>query len=84
MGKLVMYAANVQLGEVAIVADRNVFTADKQTIYPSEQQVATSGGGLDLLKKLPIPLLEVDAIRRSVSSLDPAGGVALHINESMT
>lgn len=81
LGKLVMYAANVQLDEVSIVADRNVFTADKQTIYPSEQQVATSGGGLDLLKKLPIPLLEVDAIRRSVSSLDPAGGVALHIND---
>lgn len=81
LGILVMYEKNIQLNEVRIVADRNVFTTDKQSIYPSEQQIETSGSGLDLLKKLPIPLLVVNPITRTISSLDPLGGVALFIND---
>lgn len=81
LGRLVMYIENVQIDEVAVVADRNVFTTEKQYIYPSEQQVEKSSGGLDLLQKLPIPLLDVNPISRTVSSLDPTGGVALLIND---
>lgn len=81
LGILVMYEKSIQLNEVSIVADRNVFTTDKQSIYPSEQQTETSSGGLDLLKKLPIPLLVVNPITRTISSLDPLGGVALFIND---
>lgn len=81
LGMLVMRVKNVQLEEVTIIANRNVFTTDKQKIYPSEQQVETSGSGLDLLKKLPIPLLLINPINRTISSLDPSGGVALFIND---
>lgn len=81
LGILVMRVRNVQLEEVTIIADRNVFTTDKQRIYPSEQQVETSVSGLDLLKKLPIPLLLINPINRTISSLDPSGGVALFIND---
>lgn len=81
LGILVMRETDKQLEEVAIVADRNVFTTDKQRLYPSEQQVETSGSGLDLLKKLPIPLLLVNPVSRTVSSLDPSGGVALFVND---
>lgn len=37
LGILVMYEKSIQLNEVSLVADRNVFTTDKQSIYPSEQ-----------------------------------------------
>ena len=81
LGTVVMYIESVQIGEVSVLADRNVFTAGKQYIYPSEQQVEKSSGGLDLLQKLPIPLLDVNPISRTVSSMDPTGGVALLIND---
>ncbi len=69
------------MDEVVIEANRNVLTADRQIIYPSEQEVDASGGGLDLLQKLPIPLLDVNPFSRTVSSLDPLGGVSLLIND---
>lgn len=81
LGTLVMVEENIHLPEMYVVASRNEFTTDKQSIYPSNQQVETSGGGLDLLQKLPIPLLEINPIKRTISSLDPLGGVALLINE---
>lgn len=81
LGTLMMQLKGVQLGEAAVVLRRNVFTADKQTIYPSQLQVESSGGGLDLLQKLPIPLLEVNPFHRTISSLDSSGGVAILIND---
>ena len=81
LGKVILFEKNTQLNETHIVASRNVFTTNKQNIYPSDQQIEASGDGLDLLKKLPIPLLQVNPISRTVSSLDPLGGVALFIND---
>lgn len=81
LGTLMMHSKSTHLKGVSIVAHRNVLTTDKQTIYPSEQQTETSSGGLDLLQKLPIPLLVTDPITRSISSLDPSGGVAVLIND---
>lgn len=76
-----MFTESVEINEVVVSACRNVFTTDKQLIYPSDQQAKTSSGGLDLLQKLPIPLLNVNPITRTASSLDPTGGVALFIND---
>ncbi len=80
LGIIVMNTKDVRLKEVVSEADRNVFTTDGQTIYPSKQQIEASGGGLDLLQKLPIPLLEVNPFNRTVTSYDPRGGVSLLIN----
>ena len=81
LGTLIMYTENIKLNEVTLTANRNIFTTEKQSIYPSQQQIETSGGGMDLLQKLPIPLLDVNPINRTVSSLDTFGGVALLIND---
>lgn len=81
LGTLVMYKQSIQLNDVFITVKRNVFTTEKQLLYPSDQQIETSGGGLELLQKLPIPLLDVNPIRRTISSSDPLGGVALFIND---
>ena len=81
LGTLIMYTKSVQLDEVSVAVNRNVFTTDKQSLYPSEQQVKSSGGGLDLLQKLPIPLLNINPINRTISSWDPSGGVAVLIND---
>ena len=81
LGTIVMTVQNVEIDEVEVAASRNVFSFDKQIIYPSERQVNASSGGLDLLQKMHIPLVEVDAISQSVKSLDPSGGIALYIND---
>ena len=81
LGTLIMSPQSVQLKEVMVSIHRNVFTADKQAIYPSKQQTETSGGGLDLLQKLPIPLLDINPFNRTIGSLDPSGGVAILIND---
>ena len=81
LGTLVMYPKGVQLEEAVVGIHRNVFTANKQTLYPSKQQVETSNSGLELLQKLPIPLLEVNPFYRSITSLDPSGDVATLIND---
>ena len=51
LGKLIMFTESVEIKEVVVSASRNVFTTDKQLIYPSDQQVEASSGGLDLLQK---------------------------------
>lgn len=51
LGRLIMPQTSIQIDEVAVVANRNVFTTDKQSIYPSKLQVEQSTGGLELLKK---------------------------------
>ena len=81
LGTLIMFTESVETSEVVVSASRNVFTTDKQLIYPSDQQAEASSGGLDLLQKLPIPLLNVNPVTRTVSSFDPSGGVALFIND---
>lgn len=81
LGTLLMYSKSIQLEEVSIAANRNVFTTDKQSLYPSEMQLKSSGSGLDLLQKLPIPLLNINPINRTISSWDPFGGVAVLIND---
>lgn len=81
LGTLLMHSKSIQLEEVSIAVNRNVFTTDKQSLYPSEQQVKSSGSGLDLLQKLPIPLLNINPINRTISSWDPSGGVAILIND---
>lgn len=81
LGTLVLYPKGVQLEEAVVGIHRNVFTANKQTLYPSKQQVETSNSGLELLQKLPIPLLEVNPFYRSITSLDPTGDVATLIND---
>ena len=80
MGEVAAFNSQ-QLDEVVVVGHRDVFTAGKQSIYPSVQQIATSGGGLDLLKKLPIPLLDINLTTRTISSLDAFGGVAVLLND---
>lgn len=81
LGTLMMYSRNIQLDEVSVTVNRNVFTTNKQSLYPSEQQIKSSGSGLDLLQKLPIPLLNINPINRTISSWDPSGGVAVLIND---
>lgn len=79
MGSIIAFIRN-GLDEVIVVGNRNVFTTQKQSIYPSSQQLATSSGGLDLIKKLPIPFIDINLTTRTISSLDPLGGVAVFLN----
>lgn len=81
IGTIVIAEKSVEIGEVKVAASRNVFSFDKQIIYPSERQVNASSSGLDLLQKMHLPLVEVDAISQSVKSRDPSGGIVLYIND---
>lgn len=81
LSTIVMSVQNVEVDEIEVSASRNVFSIDKQIIYPSERQINASNGGLDLLQKQRIPLVEIDAISQSIKSNDPSGSAVLYIND---
>lgn len=81
LGVIILKSKDTALNEVVILGERNVYTSNKQIVYPSKSQIQTSGSGFDLLQKLPIPFLEVDPVSRKISSLDPSGSIQIRIND---
>lgn len=64
LGIIILKSKDTALNEVVILGERNVYTSNKQIVYPSKSQIQTSGSGFDLLHKLPIPFLEVDPVSK--------------------
>lgn len=81
LGTLTMQPKEIELSEVVVSSLRNIFTANKQTIYPSKLQTESSGNSLELLQKLPIPLIDVNPIRHTINPIGQEGDVAIFIND---
>ncbi|WP_298949181.1 TonB-dependent receptor [uncultured Alloprevotella sp.] len=81
LGILQLRSYDHSLKEVCIVAERVKYSLNKQIIYPSKEQLKTSGSAYDILQKLPIPLLYVNPILRNIISLDPSGDIQIRIND---
>ena len=60
LGTLTVKDASEQLGEVTVTASSLSATADKKMVFPSQQQVKASANGVDLLRNLMIPRLNVN------------------------
>ena len=79
LGTLVLEEASQQLGEVSVTASNLTSTADRKMVFPNQKQVNASANGVDLLRNLMIPTLQVNPIENSISTVD-GGSVQLAIN----
>ena len=79
LGTLTMEDASQQLGEVTVTASNMVSTADKRMVFPNQKQVNASANGVDLLRNLMIPRIQVNPIGNTIGT-DDGGSVQLCIN----
>lgn len=71
--------SSIMLHEVGIVAQAVINKSDRKLIIPSKQQISTSTDGLDLMRKLQLPLITVNPMNNKVST-SGYGEVQLRIN----
>ena len=79
LGTLTMEDASQQLGEVTVTASNMVSTADRKLVFPNKKQVNASNNGVDLLRNLMIPRIQVNPIGNTIGTND-GGSVQLCIN----
>ena len=79
LGTLTMEDASQQLGEVTVTASNMIGTADRKLVFPNKRQVNASNNGVDLLRNLMIPRIQVNPIGNTIGTND-GGSVQLCIN----
>jgi hypothetical protein len=79
LGDIALIEAAQTLGEVQVVGANTVHKIDRQVVVPSQSQLQSSATSYQLLHKLMLPNLKVDAIQNSVSTVD-GGTVEFRIN----
>ena len=80
LGIIVMTEATELLGEVSVTANATIQKADRQIVYPSQQQLKMSTSGYDLINRLMLPNLWVNPIENKISTVG-GGSVELRIND---
>ena len=70
----------IALGEVLVKAAKVVNKMDGMELYPTEVQKNSSSSGYDMLQKLSLPNIKIDAASHSVSAADNKGEVQIRIN----
>ena len=80
LGTIVMTEATELLGEVSVTANATIQKADRQIVYPSQQQLKMSTSGYDLINRLMLPNLWVNPIENKISTVG-GGSVELRIND---
>lgn len=75
--------STLQLKEVEVKAARVVTRSDGTLYMPSVQQKESSTNGYSLLNKLSMPMIRVDEVKHSVSSVDNKG-VQIRLNGTLT
>ena len=80
LGTITMTEASELLGEVSVVANSTIQKADRQIVYPSQQQIKMSSSGYDLINRLMLPNLWVNPIENKISTVG-GGSVELRIND---
>lgn len=67
LGVLTMKEKLETLDEVTITAANVVNKSDRKLVFPNQQQLAASTNGINLLKMLQLPLLDVNLMNNTVS-----------------
>ena len=70
----------VTLGEVVVKAAKVINKMDGMELYPTEVQKKSSTNGYDILQKLSLPNIKIDAATHQVSAADNKGEVQIRIN----
>ena len=71
---------SIALGEVVVKAAKTVNKMDGMVIYPTDVQKKSSSNGYDILQKLSLPNIKIDAVSHQVSAADNKGEVQVRIN----
>ena len=79
VGTVELEEASQQLGEVTVSATNVVSKFDRKLVFPNKQQVNASNNGVDLLRNLMLPRLNVNPLDGGVS-LNDGSSVQLCIN----
>lgn len=79
LGIITLQTSYQQLDEVTVVANQLTATADRKLVFPNRKQVKASANGLDLLKRLMLPRLNINPMDGSVGTTD-GGTVQFCIN----
>ena len=79
LGTLTIEEASQKLDEVTVTASNMVSTADKKMVFPNKKQVNASNNGVDLLRNLMIPRIQVNPIGNTIGTND-GGSIVLCIN----
>ena len=75
-----MQAQEVKLDEVVVSGARVVQQADRQVIYPTQQQLEHSTSAYSLLQKLSLPHIRIDEASHTITALSNSG-VEVRIND---
>lgn len=79
LGSLELEENSVLLDEVTVAASNEKSNSDRKIVFPSDKQKKASSNGIELLKQIALPRLQVNALQRTLSV--PGGGeVQLRIN----
>lgn len=70
----------ITLGEVVVKAAKVVNKMDGMELYPTEVQKKSSTNGYEILQKLSLPNIKIDAASHQVSAADNKGEVQVRIN----
>lgn len=68
IGKLFLSGANEILDEIVVTAKSQINQSDKTLLFPTELQKKHSTDGFSLLNNLMIPQIDVDVLKKGVSS----------------
>lgn len=79
LGKLTLDEISEQLDEVTVTASATVSNADRMLVFPNKKQVEASNNGVDLLRNLMLPRLNINPLNNSVT-LNDGSSVQLCIN----
>ena len=79
LGTLTVEEASQKLDEVTVTASNMISTADKRMVFPNKKQVNASNNGVDLLRNLMIPRIQVNPIGNTIGTND-GGSIVLCIN----
>jgi len=77
--KILLKESAVSLQAVTVQARSVIHKADRTLILPSQEQVKTSTGGIDLLQKMQLPRIFIDPVSEEVSTTGN-GEVQLRMN----
>lgn len=79
--EITLYSDSLILGDIHVTASNISQQFDRKIYFPQKIQLAHSSNGLDLIDKMQLPGIEVNAINQSITSMISNGSIQLRIND---
>lgn len=79
LSDILLEEAKEKLNEIVVSADQIIHKVNRQIIFPSSLQMASSSSAFELLSKMMLPDLQVNTTQNTIESLNN-GSVQLRVN----